>query len=159
MKTTLSDYIEQLCRTHKDIMHQDDEMHFTDLADEEQNGYAHKMHYPCVVLDDGDFDMREPDKQLQLVDKSSLMFLTHVRDTGDANEIRAAFALTKQLCKDFMRRMLRDRKNGVPVMRRLNLDGATGERIFMKDVALYGYVLEFENPEIFVDLDCNNAFV
>lgn len=156
--TPFSKYIDGLCRRHKAIRHTDDEPHYSDLADDAQNKYAHTMHYPCVVLDEGDFDFRSRGEQPNMVDTCSLLFLTHVRDTGDADEIREAYALTRRLCVDFLKKFVRDKKAGVRPMTRFDILSAEGMRLYLKDAGLYGYALGFESPEIFVDLDCDNSF-
>lgn len=155
---TFSDYIEQLCREHTQIGHSDTEVHFTDLDNDAQNCYARKMHYPCVVLDEGDFDVRGQEPQPVMVDTCMIMFLAHVKDTGDADEIRSTFAKTRTICEDFLKRMLRDKKAGVEPVKRFQAVGCTGQRIYMKDVALYGYALEIERPSLLNSLDCNSAF-
>ena len=75
---TFSEYIEDLCRRHRLVKHSDDEVHFSDLADDAQNKYAHSMNYPCVVLDEGDFDIRGAEGQPEMVDRccSSPMCVT-----------------------------------------------------------------------------------
>ena len=155
---TFSEYLEDLCRRHRLVKHSDDEVHFSDLADDAQNKYAHSMNYPCVVLDEGDFDIRGAEGQPEMVDVCSVLFLTHVRDSADADEVKGAFALTRRICLDFLKKFVRDRKAGTRPLTRFKAVGSQGTRIYLQDAGLYGYILMFEHPEIFIDKDCDNSF-
>ena len=80
-----------------------------------------------------------------------------MKDTGDANELRATFARMKEVAKDFLRRMIRDRKK-VKLLNRFSVVDVEMERVYLQDAALYGYVVSLRNTSLFLELDCNKAF-
>lgn len=155
---TFSDYIANLASGHKAIKHSEQECHYSDLSEDAQNAFAHrKMHYPCVVLDEGGAVFSGSDSETLQTDFYQLLFVDHVRDTGNATEIRDAFTRMKTVAKDFLKRMVRDRRR-VPLMKRFSIVDVEMEKVYLESPALYGYVVALKNPSLFVDLDCNQAF-
>jgi hypothetical protein len=155
---TFSDYIEQLASQHKSIKHSAQECHYSDLHEDAQNAFSHmRMHYPCVVLDEAGTVFSGSDSQPYDTDIYNILFLDHVRDTGDATEIRGTFERMKEVAKDFLRRMIRDRKT-VKLMNRFSVVDVEMERVFLEAAALYGYVVTLKNTALFLELDCNKAF-
>ena len=155
---TFSEYLEQLASLHKAIKHSDEECHYSDLSEDAQNAYSHrKMHYPCVVLDEAGSVFSVSDSQPYDTDIYNILFVDHVKDTGDANELRATFAKMKEVAKDFLRRMLRDRKT-VKLLNRFSVADVEMEKVYLQDAALYGYVVFLRNTSLFLEQDCNKAF-
>ncbi len=155
---TFSEYIEQLAREHKAIGHKEGECHFSDLSEDAQNAFSHlRMHYPCVVVDEGGSAFGGSDSQPYLTDYYMVLLVDHVRDTGDANEVRSVFQNMKGVAKDFLKRMVRDRRT-VRLMNRFSLMDVEMERVYLKDAALYGYAVYLRDVSIFTELDCDNAF-
>lgn len=153
-----SEYIEGLCRLHKDIGHRDDECHYSDLNEDAQNAYSHlRMHYPCVVLDEGGAEFVGSESQTYQADSYLLLFLDHVMDTGDAVEVRRVFRHMKVLALDFLKRMRRDRRR-LPLLNRFEVVGVELSRVYLQDAGLYGYAMEVQVTGLFVDLDCNETF-
>lgn len=155
---TFSDYIANLASEHQAIKHSEQECHYSDLSEDAQNAFSHrKMHYPCVVLDEGGAVFSGSDSQPYQTDFYQLLFVDHVRDTGNATEIRDAFTRMKTVAKDFLKRMVRDRRR-VPLMNRFSIVDVEMERAYLESPALYGYAVALKNLSLFVDLDCNQAF-
>ncbi|MBR2155044.1 MAG: hypothetical protein IJ901_10595 [Bacteroidaceae bacterium] len=153
-----SEYIEGLCRMHKDIGHSEKECHYSDLNEDAQNAYSHlRMHYPCVVLDEGDAEFGGSESQTYQTDSYLLLFLDHVRDTGDAAEVRSAFRRMKGIALDFLKRMRRDRRR-LPLLNRFEVVGVELYRVYLQDAGLYGYAMQVQVTGLFVDLDCNETF-
>lgn len=157
----LEDYIEELARQHPAVRHEaDDKCHYSCLADDSQTKFARSMHYPCVVLDTGDFTIAgQPGSEL--VDtETSIMFLNHVKDTGNSKEIRVVFSAMKKLAFDFLKKILRDKAK--PEFRQLigrfTAIGSEGHRVYMKDAGLYGYILFLNTDESFTKQDCEHVF-
>ena len=108
---TFEEYIEELCRQHPHILHEvDDKCHFSCLADDAQTKLARNMHYPCVVVDTGDFAFNGSVGNVLMNTEYSIMFLTHVRDIGNSVEVLVSFAKMKRLSLDFLRKISRDKK-------------------------------------------------
>ena len=159
---TFEEYIEELCRQHPHILHEvDDKCHFSCLADDAQTKLARNMHYPCVVVYKGDFAFNGSVGNVLMNTEYSIMFLTHVRDTGNSVEVLVSFAKMKRLSLDFLRKISRDKKKK-PELRqmlgRFSVIGSEGHRIYFKDSGLYGYVLFLNTDESFNDADCEQVF-
>lgn len=153
-----SEYIESLCAKHKDIKHSDTECHYTDISEGAQNGYAHMhMHFPCVVLEEESVTFSNGQTDLEH-DHHIVLFLDHVRDTGDADEIRTVFNHMKTVAVDFLRRMNRDKKKTIKPLARFTINEVEMERVSLQAAALYGYAMSVNIETQFIDLDCNQAF-
>ena len=156
---TFEQYIELLATTHQGVRHSDEECHFSALADDGQNSHAHKMHYPCIVVDGGDFDVQGDVAQPLIADDYSLLFLTHVKDPGNSSEVLQAFASTREILMDFLKKMLRDKAaRRYTFLNRFSPAGCSGHRIYLQGPSLYGWVLMMSFSESLNSLDCNNAF-
>lgn len=159
--TTFEEYIEELCRKHPAIRHEHDgKCHYTCLADESQTRFAHTMRYPCVVVDSGDFGFEEQQPGNVLMNTAyTVMFLDHVRDTGNSSEVQGAFRRMRSILVDFARKFSRDKRAMChKFLNRFTLDASEGMRVEMKDAGLYGYALFLNNNEAFTDADCNHIF-
>lgn len=157
---TFEEYIEELSRKHPSIRHEEnDECHFSCMEDDSQMKFARSMHYPCVVVDSGDFSFGGSTGNVLLNSEFTVMFLDHVRDTGNNTEIMSVLRTMKNTLLDFARRFSRDKRAvKYRFLNRFSLIGSEGHRVCMKDSALYGYVLFFSADESFFDKDCNNVF-
>ena len=52
---TIEEYIEQICREHRDIRHEEGgQCHFSCTSDDDLTKMARTMRYPCVRLDVGE---------------------------------------------------------------------------------------------------------
>ena len=157
---TFEEYIEELSRNHPFIRHEEnDKCHFSCLEDDSQIKMARTMCYPCVVVDSGNFSFNGSVGNVLLNTEFSVMFLEHVRDTGNNTEITAAFRSMKNILLDFARKFSRDKRAvKYRFLNRFTLIGSEGHRIYLKDSGLYGYILFFNADESFVDIDCDNVF-
>lgn len=157
---TFEEYIEELSRRHPAIRHeQEGKCHFSCLADDSQTRFAQSMRYPCVVVDSGDFTFAGMPGNILVDTEYSVMFLDHVRDTGNNAEVRSAFSRMKRVLLDFARKFSRDRRAmKYRFLNRFTLLGSEGHRVFLKDAGLYGWVLFFNNDESFSDKDCEQIF-
>ena len=156
--TTFSQYIEALCREHALIRHTDGECHFSDLTSDFENKVKRLMHYPCVSLDTDGFVFTGGPGNKWMRDQYNLYFLEHIRDTGSYASVMEAFARTRGIMTDFLRRMERDRKACVQPMAAFELVGTEGTRIEFKDAALYGWAVSVLVPTTFNDVLCNENF-
>lgn len=157
---TFEEYIEELSRKHPSIRHKENgKCHFSCLEDDSQIKIARMMCYPCVVVDSGDFLFGGSVGNILINSEFTVMFLDHVRDTGNNTEIISVFNNMKKVLLDFARRFSRDKRTlKHKFLNRFSLIGSEGHRIYMKDSALYGYVLMFNVDESFFDTDCDNTF-
>ena len=156
--TTFSQYIEGLCREHALIKHTDNECHFSDLTSDFENKLKRLMHFPCVSIDTDGFLFTGTPGNKWMRDKYNIYFLEHIRDAGNYMEVMAAFARTRNLMLDFLRRMERDRKACIQPMSAFELVGTEGTRIEFKDAALYGWAVSVLVLTPFNDVLCNENF-
>lgn len=156
---TISEYMEMLASQHRLVRHGEDEVHFSCLAEDAQNMYAHAMSYPCIVVDEGDFEIAGSEGQPVIDDAVTFLVLTHVVDTADSSEVIDAFKLTRQITKDILKRMIRDRKAGVKPLKRFRIVGCSGQRIYLQDAGLYGYAVILSSGEVMTELDCDNSWM
>lgn len=155
------DYIEQLASLHPDIRHDaTNEIHFSALADDASVLHARRMHYPCVVLDCGDISFEGSDTQILMAEECSLMVLDHVRDAAKAADVREAFANTRRILIELLRRISRDRRTGqFRFLNRVSIVGSEARRVYMAESNLYGYVVFFNRRELFSDELCQPLFL
>lgn len=157
---TFEEYLEEMSRQHPVIRHEDKgKCHFSSLADNSQTKFALKMNYPCVVVDSGDFSFTGGTGNVLINTEFSVMFLDHVKDTGNNKEITAVFNNMKRVLLDFVRKFSRDKRAlKYKFLNRFTLIGSEGHRIYLQDSGLYGYVLFFNADDSFNDANCDDVF-
>lgn len=158
---TFEEYIEDLCRQHPAIQHEvADKCHFSCLADDSQTKLARRMNYPCVVVDTGDFAFGGQVGNVLMNTEYSIMFLTHVRDTGNEVEVLFSFRNMKQVALDFLKKFVRDKKKPEfrQILARFSVVGSEGHRVYFKDSGLYGYAIFLNADESFNEADCEHVF-
>ncbi len=157
---TFEEYIEQLARLHPLIRHEiDGYCHYSCLADDAQTRFAQRMRYPCVVVDTGDFTFGGGTGNLMVSTDYTILFLDHVRDTGNDKELLKVFSETRSILLDFAKKFSTDKRaRKYPFLNRFDLIGSEGHRVYLKDAGLYGYALFLNNSESFIDKDCNNVW-
>ena len=157
---TFEQYIEQLAEQHPEVRHVPDfEVHFSCLQEDATTKLARKVRYPFIVVDGGDFDFSGQPGNILQRDSYTLMFLDHVRDSGNTAEIQQVFAKTKTIMMDFIKKMNRDKKRlRYPFLNRFELNGIEGTRVSSQESNLYGWIIQLISTVSFNDTDCNNAF-
>ncbi len=136
---------------HEKILHSENECHFSNNIENAQNSFARKMHYPCIVMDFGDFTYTSiggADGKRRTV---TLLFVDHVKDTGNTSEIEKVFDEMEEVCDDFMIKIVSLSKStdkSYRFLRRFNLDGVEAERISLESPALYGWAVTIVNTDM-----------
>ena len=146
------DLIAQLCSLHKDIRHSKEECHFSSNLDDAQNKHARKMHYPCVLMDFGDFVYKPVGNGQGKRRNVTLIFVDHAKDVGNASQIDAIFDHMEDICDDFMEKILSLSRSSAPsnrFLRRFSLDGVEATRIQLESPALYGWAVVLPSEDIF----------
>ena len=153
---SIREYFCFLAQQHCQVRHNPDgDIHFSSLLEEAQNLYARKMHYPCVVLNTADYDGFTSNIMSRT---ASLLFLDHCKDSGDYDRVKAIFDTTENIMKDFIRRMMRDKAKGEPVVSRISQEQMEAHQIYLESAGLYGWALFFVVPEFLNTKDCDNVF-
>lgn len=149
--TQFSDLMRDLCSQHGEILHSDKVCHFSTNIDHAQNSFARKMHYPCVVLDYGDFTYTSvggADGKRRTV---TILFLDHAKDTGKFDAIEAIFDKMEDICDDFMMKLVELSKSNDKKYRfltRFKIDGVEAQRIQLESPALYGWALTIDSTDM-----------
>ena len=153
-------FIELLAKQHKSIKHSNKQCHFSCTVDGAQSKYAAKMHYPCVVIDVGDIEIRGTASQSFVETEYYIFFLDHVADTGSEREIVGKLDAMRQVAIDFLAKMMRCKKDFVqyPWLSRIDVVGTQLQQVSMESPALYGYCAIMKNAQAFRDIDCENVF-
>lgn len=152
-------YFENLARAHSQVLHTDEECHFSSLLDDAQNSFARRMHYPCVCMELGDINFSGSLDSSRTEQVVTLFFLDHVADAGDYEEIQTKLDNTCTIMKDFVKRMVRDRKAGVKLMSRFDPTGLEAHSIYHESAGLYGWVLMMTDIEPLSYLDCEGVWM
>lgn len=153
------DYFEQLAAEHTLIRHQpESEPHFACSTDDAATLMARRLNYPAVFLDEGDMFVGGTTGNELLQQDYALAFATHVRDSANEKEKAQAFSLTAGLVRDFLARMLRDKRQGIRPVARFEPIGCEAHRVELSDAGLYGWILLFPLLTPLSSLNCNEHF-
>ena len=147
----LSEYIENLCRQHRFINHRDDDCHFVDLNNDKKQTYlADKMRYPAVFFSNNGYRMQVIDNNIKRNHNCRIEVWSHVKDTGDYQEIESALEMANECLGDILAKMLYDKRQRTQsFLMGVNLDGAQVYDVENKSNALYGCYVDFTYTETF----------
>ena len=109
----LKEYIENYCKLHVDVLHQDTEPHFFMLGlDEILTKIRSSVNLPAVFLADYDYRLEDNKSDNILKHRSfALVFLDHCEDVNDYDRIADIYSSMEQLADDFLSRMFKDKQN------------------------------------------------
>lgn len=155
---TAKEYFEQLATEHTLVKHSAAEPHFGCSLDDASTLMARRLYYPAVFLAEGDMVVNGSAGNELLNREYSLVFATHVKDSGNETEKASAFDLTETLLRDFLGRMFRDRQKGVSPMVRFSPLGSSAYRVELSEAGLYGWILTFSLSINLSKLNCNQNF-
>lgn len=143
--------IEELASRHKSVRHSKKDIHFANNVQAAQNAFAVKMHYPAVIVDQGDFVVSKDGDAYSKNRVVTMLFVQHVKDAGSFKEIDTAFEEMEELCDQFiykLHELAHTNLSKYRCLRRLSLDGAEAERIYLESAALFGWGITFRNKDI-----------
>jgi hypothetical protein len=106
-------YLEDIARDHKSILHQDAEEHFfrTDI-EELDNALRSKIHFPALAamnpFIDGDAQALS---NTRITWRGSFILLDRVKDKGDFAERNSKEAALMAIAKDIIQKNINDRRN------------------------------------------------
>lgn len=159
MRNSVSSFcrlMRDLAAQHEKFLHSDKECHFSTNIDAAQNSFARKMHYPCIVMDYGDFtytSLSGADGKRRNV---TLLFLDHVKDTGNSAEIEKVFDEMEDVCDDFMIKITelsKSKDKAYRFLSRFSLDGVAAERISLESPALFGWAVTIVSTDMLCSAD------
>lgn len=156
----ISDYIENLCRRHKEIKHGVTGCHFVNLNDDkQQTAQAETLRYPAVMFETSGYTIVDKGGSYCKRHQCRLQVVTHVMDTGDYAEIETALSLCDTIFTDFLSRMIMDKRKRNPNwLLGLTMNNIEVIPIENKSNALYGVLAELYIPEPICITDNNNPF-
>lgn len=146
--TELSNYIEDLCRSHILIKHSSKECHFVNLNDDKkQTGLAQRLHYPGMYFATSGYRLKGTDTDMKRNHTCRLEVWSHVEDTGNYGEIELRLSQANEILCDILAKMIHDkRKRTVPVLKGISLDGVEVKDIMNASNALYGCYVDIIVP-------------
>lgn len=153
-----SNYMEELAREHKLVGHSEEECHFSDMASDLAQKLRRKMCYPCVAVDCEGFSVAGTSGNMMLREVYDIYVLAHVRDTGDQAEVRETLVHSREILKDILRRMVRDKARGESPVAFFEAADTEGFPVFFREMALYGWGLSVIVPEMLNTHLCNDHF-
>ena len=140
--SNFSHYIEMLCRMHKDIRHANDEMHFIELASDQQFQSMKRLVYPVVAFDRltisynllEDAERKNRYVEILFVDKCPVGNFELIKKIKDRME---------QVAEEFLIRIRNDRKkrNSYKFLRSLQLDTAELNYVENDSIGVFGVML------------------
>ncbi|MDR2003601.1 MAG: hypothetical protein LBQ74_11255 [Prevotella sp.] len=148
-------YIENLCKKHILIKHSAEKKHFVRLdSDEFFQGESADICYPLVAMDKLASTYTDQEDNFRKRRHVELMFLDHIEDIGDFDNIESVWATMESIAEDFLKKIRADRKNRVdyPFLRSLVISNV--ELYYVENIHthLWGVLLSFET-----DLPFNNC--
>ena len=156
---TVREYFEQLAMEHTMVKHRPEtEPHFACSLDDAATLMASRLNYPAVFLAEGDMVVAGTVGCELLQRQYSLAFATHVKDSGNEAEKGAALQNTGTIMKDFLARMIRDKRQGVAPVRRFSPFGTEAHMVELADAGLFGWILLFTLDTNLSTLNCNEHF-
>lgn len=155
---TPTEYFQGLAAEHAKVGHKENEPHFASSVEDASTLMARILYYPAVFLEEGDFSVGGTEGNLLYIQDFHLVFVEHVMDSGDVKEVQDAFKKTGVICRDFLARMIRDRKQLKAPMKRFDANGAEAHKVELEEAGLYGWFLQFRLPLPFNPVNCNEHF-
>lgn len=145
-------YIEDLCKKHTWIQHTAERKHFIRLDSDEllQEGKAN-IYYPVVTMDKLTVSYTSEPDNFRKSRYIELMFLDHIRDAGDFNNIQNVWTKMEAVAEDFLNKIRMDKRN-LPFLKSLMIDNAELEYVENIKTHLWGVLLSFN-----IDLPFNNC--
>lgn len=160
MINDFSDYIEDLCVRHPDILHCQQEKHFVSSKTEKDTSIDSTLHYPAISLDKGDFRYKGDSGAFRKEYQYMLLVIDHVSDTGDHKQIRQKIDKCEKILDDFIRQMIEDKKlRKYKFLNAFSLTDTEGSPVENIDNALYGIIAFIPIEAPFADKSCTNIFM
>ena len=137
-----SHYIEMLARRHKDIRHTNAEMHFIELASDQQFQKMKSLVYPVVAFDRLTITynmLEDAERKNRYVE---IMFLDKC-PVGEFARIKAIKDKMEQIAEDFLIQIRNDRKkrNSYKFLRSMQLDSAEVNYVENESIGIFGVLL------------------
>lgn len=144
--TAFTNYIESLCEKHTSINHTEEKKHFLELGNDQQLQEGKKIYYPVVTMEQLTTSYSDLTDSVSKKRNIELMFLDHVKDAGDFNNINAIWNNMEGIAEDFLRKIKVDRRNRdtYPFLNKLKLNSAELDLVENVSTHLWGVLLSFE---------------
>ncbi|GAB6122280.1 hypothetical protein [Dysgonomonas termitidis] len=139
-----TEYIENLCRKHVLIKHSAEKKHFVRLDNDEllQEGKAN-IYYPVVTMEKLTVSYTSQPDNFRKSRHVELMFLDHIRDAGDFNNIENVWTKMEAVAEDFIKKIRVDKRN-LPFLKSLVMDNAELDYVENIKAHLWGVLLSFD---------------
>lgn len=144
--TDFTNYIKSLCEKHTAINHTERKKHFLELGNDQQLHEGKKLYYPIVTMEKLSNSYSDLADSLRKKRYIELMFLDHVQDAGNFNDINYIWNNMERIAEDFLRKIREDRRDRdtYPFLRKLKLSNAELDLVESVSTHLWGVILSFE---------------
>lgn len=144
--TDFTSYIESLCEKHTAVNHTEKKKHFLELGNDQQLQEGKKLYYPIVTMEKLTNSYTDQPDNIRKKRNIELMFLDHVQDAGNFNDINSIWNNMEWIAEDFLRKIKEDRrdKNTYPFLQKLRLNSAELDLVENVSTHLWGVLLSFE---------------
>ena len=126
-------YFENLARSHKDILHSDDEKHFFRMEIDEVLAGINRtdVNYPMLILEGYGFEFTDNKSDNLLKNREgAFILLDHVSDISDHNLIHEKWDEMEEIATEILIKIKSDKRNPLtPVVRNFEFDTVNGSLI------------------------------
>lgn len=159
--TNFSQYIEQLCRRHVDVRHEElGQKHFLCSTDEMTTSLDSRLCYPAVILTKGSYRYDGADGGLSKDYDYNLLIVDHISDSGDYVQIEDKTMKCEQILDEFFNQIIEDKRLRVaPFLVGFSLPGTEVDHVVNTGLSLYGVVASFNLGKTYLGKNCRKAFL
>ena len=126
-------YFENIARSHRDILHSDDEKHFFRMEiDEVLSGINRTdVNYPMLILEGYGFGFTDNKSDNLLKNREgAFVILDHISDISDHNLIHEKWDELEEIATEILLKIKSDKRNPLtPVVRNFEFDNINGSLI------------------------------
>ncbi len=157
--TNFNEYLEELCRRHIDIRHEENGVHFVDSEDKKDTSLDSVLCYPAVILSKGSYHYNGDAVRYAKEHEYMLFVVDHVSDTSDYDQIRVKMNKCELIIDELFNKIIEDkRQRKYPFLIGFTLSGIDVDPVENKDNSLYGHLAVFSLEKSYQSISCRKAF-
>ena len=157
--TSFNEYLEDLCRRHIDIRHEENGVHFVDSEEEKETSLDSVLCYAAVILSKGSFQYNGDDVRYGKEHEYMLFVVDHVDDTSDYDQIRRKMSKCELILDELFNQIIKDKRlRKYPFLTGFSLPGIDVDPVENKDNSLYGHLAVFTLDKFYSSISCRKAF-
>lgn len=141
---TFKTYLENLCITHEEIQHTENERHFVSPNDNQESSIYENLRYPALVYSNESFAYPYEIGTARKSRVVTFALVHHIADTGSASEKEEKMQQLEDIIDDFILKMLMDKQNGVDCVLGFNPNNINIDSIYHQENALWGWLVQIQ---------------